>query len=269
MKVFISADIEGIWGVVSKKQIIGDSFDYNRGRKLMTEEVNLACEALIENGATEIVVNDSHGPMDNLFIEKLHPKVQLISGSPKPLSMMQGIEKGYDKALFIGYHSRAGSSFSTFDHTYNSSLLSSVKLNGQPVGEAGMNARLAAYYSTAVVFVSGDQTLAGQVKEEIGDIPTLAVKHSINRTSAHNISFEQLKEGYKEKIKEAARCEAKPLKLEGPFVLEVEFLTSQGPTLAERIPTVTKVGDKTVEIRNDDFLELFKTLNAALDSDSL
>ncbi|WP_350343438.1 M55 family metallopeptidase [Proteinivorax tanatarense] len=264
MKIYISADIEGIWGVVSRKQIIGENPDYTRGRELMTKEVNLVCKALFENGVEEIVINDSHGPMDNLFIEQLNSRVQLISGSPKPLSMMQGIEKGYDKAMFIGYHSRAGSSFSAFDHTYNSSLLASVKLNGDPIGEAGMNARLAGYYSVPVVFVSGDTMLTQQVEEEIGNIPTLAVKESINRSSAHNISYEQLKDGYKSKIKEALNFEGKVLAEEGPFILEVEFLTSQGPSLAERIPTVTKVGNKTVEIQNTDFLQLFKTLNAVL-----
>ncbi|XCI28511.1 M55 family metallopeptidase [Proteinivorax hydrogeniformans] len=110
MRVFISADIEGIWGAVSRKQASSDGSDYLRARKLMTKEVNLACEALLENGAKEIVVNDAHGLMDNILIEELNPKVQLISGSPKPLSMMQGIDQEFDKAIFIGYHSRAGSS---------------------------------------------------------------------------------------------------------------------------------------------------------------
>ncbi len=108
MKVFISADIEGIWGVVSPPHLGGDSADFTRARKLLTKEVNLVCEALTENGASKIVVNDAHGSMDNIMIEELSNKAELVSGSPKPLSMMEGIHNGFDKALFIGYHSRAG-----------------------------------------------------------------------------------------------------------------------------------------------------------------
>ncbi|WP_350343440.1 M55 family metallopeptidase [Proteinivorax tanatarense] len=264
MKVYISADIEGIWGVVSKKQVMSAGADYSRARELMTTEVNLACEALLENGVTDITVNDSHGPMDNILIENLNPNVQLISGSPKPLSMMQGIEKGYDKAMFIGYHSRAGSSRSNFDHTYHGGIISSIKLNGTSFGESGLNARLAGYYSVPVVFVSGDKSLTEQVEEEIGSITTLAVKESINRTSAVNLSYSQLEQGYKDKIKEAVELNIEPLNPQGPYVIEVEFLTSQGANLAPRIPTVTQTGAKTIEIKSDDFLEIFKTLNAVI-----
>ncbi|XCI28510.1 M55 family metallopeptidase [Proteinivorax hydrogeniformans] len=134
------------------------------------------------------------------------------------------------------------------------------------MGESGLNARLAGYYSVPVVFVSGDETVTHQVKEEIGEVVTFAVKASINRTSAHNLSFEQLKQGYRDKIKAANKLHKKALKPSGPFTLEVEFLTSQGPNLAERVPTVTQVGPKTIEIKNEDFLEMFNTLNAVINA---
>lgn len=266
MRVFISADIEGIWGVVSRKQTGGDSSDYTRGRELMTKEVNLACEALLENGAAEIVVNDSHGNMDNILIEKLHPEVQLISGSPKPLGMMQGIEKGYDKAFFIGYHSRAGTARAAFDHTYHGRLFFSLKLNGKPLGEAGFNTLLAGYYSVPVVFLSGDKTSTEQAQDEVGEIVTLAVKDSINRTSAHNLSFNHLKQGYKDKIREAYNLSKEPIEPKGPFTMEVEFFTSMGPNLAERIPAVTQTGARTVEVKSNDFLELYKIFEVLFDA---
>ncbi len=99
MKINISADIEGIWGVVSKKQLGGESSDYQRARKLMTKEVNLLCKFLWENGATEILVNDFHGPMDNILIEELDPKTGMISGYPKTHGMMEGLDENFDGAL--------------------------------------------------------------------------------------------------------------------------------------------------------------------------
>ena len=45
--------------------------DYERARNLMTGEANAPLRAL-NAGATEVVVNDSHGPMINLLIEKIN-----------------------------------------------------------------------------------------------------------------------------------------------------------------------------------------------------
>lgn len=100
MRIFISADMEGISGVVSLSHVEPDTKEYERFRKIMTKEVNAVVEAAYQFGATEVVVNDSHNNMDNILIEELHPKATLISGSPKPWSMMQGIDESFDAVFF-------------------------------------------------------------------------------------------------------------------------------------------------------------------------
>ncbi len=50
------------------------------------------------------MVNDSHGSMRNIIADQLDPRASLISGSPKPLSMMQGIDSSFDACIFVGYH---------------------------------------------------------------------------------------------------------------------------------------------------------------------
>jgi len=139
MKVYISCDMEGVSGIVDSKQTRMDGEEYKRAQKLMTGEVNAAIEGALAGGATEILVNDSHGLMRNILIEELNPNAQLISGSSKPLSMMQGIDESFDAAFFIGYHAQAGTPYSVLDHTY-SSIVYQVSLNGRPVGETGLNA---------------------------------------------------------------------------------------------------------------------------------
>ena len=84
MRVFISCDIEGISGVVAAIQTSPEGKDYGRARELMTGEVNAAIAGAFKAGATEVVVNDSHGPMTNILIET-HPGATLITGAPKPL----------------------------------------------------------------------------------------------------------------------------------------------------------------------------------------
>src|SRR3979490_505265 len=151
MRVYISVDMEGIAGVVHESQPhpatpAPPAFagDYGRFRRLMTAEANAAVEGALAAGATRVLVNDSHWFMRNLLAEELHQAAELMSGDPKPRSMMQGIDGGggFDAALFIGYHARAGTRNAILDHTY-ADRIHDVRLNGKPVGELGLNAALA------------------------------------------------------------------------------------------------------------------------------
>src|SRR5882762_1264788 len=109
MRVYISVDMEGIAGVVHESQTDPTTpafaAEYARFRRLMTAEANAAVEGALAAGATQVLVNDSHWFMRNLLAEELHQTAELVSGDPKPHSMMQGIEQqgGFDAALFIGY----------------------------------------------------------------------------------------------------------------------------------------------------------------------
>ena len=112
MRVYISVDMEGVAGVVHEDQTNPleprVAHEYARFRKLMTLEANAAIEGAVAGGATRIVVNDAHWVMRNLLIEELHEAAELVSGDPKPLSMMQGIDEGFDAVFFLGYHAMAG-----------------------------------------------------------------------------------------------------------------------------------------------------------------
>src|SRR5689334_11433635 len=118
MQVYISVDMEGVAGVVHVDQVRRSGHDYERARRWMTAEASAAIAGAFEGGATAVVVNDSHGDMRNLVLEELDPRAELISGSLKPLSMVQGIGAGFGCALFVGYHAGAGSQAGIMDHTY-------------------------------------------------------------------------------------------------------------------------------------------------------
>ncbi|HEX6433149.1 MAG TPA: M55 family metallopeptidase, partial [Gemmatimonadales bacterium] len=143
MRVYISVDMEGIAGVVHEDQTdptdARHAAEYNRFRRLMTTEANAAIVGALDAGATRVLVNDSHWDMRNLLAEDLHPAAELLSGSPKRLSMVEGIDGGFDAALFIGYHAMAGTRDAIIDHTYTSRVYQ-ARINGQPVGELALNA---------------------------------------------------------------------------------------------------------------------------------
>src|SRR5262245_45046815 len=108
LRIFISVDMEGIGGIGTPAMTSPQGKDYALGRKFMTDEVNAVVGAIFQRGPAEVLVNDSHGDMQNLLESELDPRVTYIQGAVKPVGMVEGLDSTYDGAIFIGYHSRAG-----------------------------------------------------------------------------------------------------------------------------------------------------------------
>src|SRR5579864_5705326 len=142
MNVYISSDMEGTAGVVIWEQVLA-SGDFERFRRLMTQEINAAVEGALAAGAASVVVNDSHGPMTNIVIEELHPDAELISGVNKTLLQMEGIGDGFDALFFTGYHQREGGGDGVLNHTLLGNTIYEIRVNGEPVDEAALNAGVA------------------------------------------------------------------------------------------------------------------------------
>ena len=265
MKVYISCDMEGISGVVAGKQT-DNGEEYKRAQKLMTGEVNAAIEGALAGEASEVLVNDSHGSMRNILIEELNPSAQLISGSPKPLSMMQGIDDSFDAAFFIGYHAQAGTAHSVLDHTY-SGIVYQVSLNGRPLGETGLNAALAGYFGVPVVLVTGDQLLVEEATALLGTVKGVAVKESCGRYAARCLVPEAVHDLIREAAQSAlskAKEGRKPFVVEPPITLAVDFTSSAHLDMAELIPGSRRTSGRHIEFTHDDLLTVFKVWRAML-----
>jgi hypothetical protein len=155
IKVFISVDMEGITGVVSNEQLGPDGFEYQRFREFMTAEALAAIEGAREAGATQFVIADSHGNMQNLLIDRFPTDVTIIRGGNRPLGMMHGIDSTFSAAMFIGYHSSTTNVQGVRAHTMSSATFAGVYLNGRSIAESSINAALAGDAGVPVVMVSG------------------------------------------------------------------------------------------------------------------
>ncbi|MBW2367369.1 MAG: M55 family metallopeptidase [Deltaproteobacteria bacterium] len=175
MKVYISADMEGITGINGLKFIFDKEPEYTRGRKLMMQDLNAAIDGAVEAGATEILVNDAHGSMRNLMIEDLHEAADLITGFPKRQLMMAGMDESFDAVMFIGYHAKGGSE-GVLSHTINGGVFGDIKINGKSYGETGINAAIAGFYNVPVVMISGDDMLQKEVREILPDAAFVTTK---------------------------------------------------------------------------------------------
>jgi D-amino peptidase len=266
-RVYISVDMEGIWGVVHGNQTSSDSPEYGPARKWMAEDVNAVIAGLFDSGAAEVVVNDSHGSMRNIIADALDPRASLISGTPKPLSMMQGIDGTFDACVFIGYHARAGTASAILDHTISGGVVRAIRVNGQEMPELGLNAAIAGYFKVPVIMLTGDTETCAQAKSILGDaLVTVAVKQAEGRYAAKNLPQDEarkrLREGAREALQKKAQVAAFPLN--PPFKFELEVNTSAQAELPTLIYLVKRTTPRTVEFSSDDYLVGFKLLRALI-----
>jgi D-amino peptidase len=266
MRVYISADMEGIAGVVSWEQVLEGSPEYARTVTLMMREVNAAVEGAVLGGADEVLVNDSHATMRNLPIDELHPRSSLVSGNLKPFSMVQGVEAGYDLALFLGYHAAVGSSCAICDHSYSSSSVFSISLNGSAMSETGINAALCGHFGVPVAMVTGDETTVVQARQLLGDLETVVTKQALSRFSAICRHPAAVREEIQQKARRAVeeRERFHPYRLEPPIDLEVVMAHSGKADLAELLPGSRRLGGRTVAFRAEDMPLAFRALQAFL-----
>ena len=258
MRIYISADMEGISGVVHAEQTEPGAREYDRACTLMVGDVNAVIEGALAGGATAVVVNDSHWTMRNIKLEELHPQAQLISGAPKPFSMVQGLDRQFDLAFFIGYHGMAGSSPATIDHTYTEGSIYRVTINGTVVGELGINALFAGHFGVPVALVSGDQTLCAEAQALLGEVKTVQVKEALSRTAALCLPLSESRRLLREGAQAAMSTHPQPLRPRSPVTLLVEFMKSSQADLAALTPGSERSGPRAVRFTHATYTEIYR-----------
>lgn len=264
MKVFLSTDMEGTAGVVDWELCVGDSPQAAAGRRLLLAEVNAAIEGARAGGATEIVVNDSHATMRNLPPDELAGEASYISGSHKPLCMMQGLDGSFDAVAFVSYHGSVGAP-AGLSHTYSPRVVVEARLNGVVTGEAGINALVAAHFRVPVVLVTGDRCACQETAELIPGIHAAVVKESVSRTAAHSLHASRACALIRETAEQAiaAAKDAKPPPL-AAATLEVSVRNTDIAEAASWVRGVDRTGPRELRIHGDDPLETYRCFCAAI-----
>lgn len=248
IKVFISVDMEGITGVVTSEQLGPDGFEYGRFREFMTAEALAAMEGARAGGATEFVIADSHGNMQNLLIDRFPPDVTIVRGGNRPLSMMHGIDSTFSAAMFIGYHSATTNSSGVRAHTMSSGTFAGVYLNGRALAESGMNAALAGSLGVPVVLVSGDDAAVAEVRALVGDVEGAVVKRSIGFHAAATMTPAAGQALIRERARAAiARLrDFRPHRVAGPYVLDLVYKSYLPAEVMSLLPGVERRDAHTV-----------------------
>jgi D-amino peptidase len=177
--VLISVDLEGVAGIATRQQTNPAGRDYPIARALMTAEANAAVAGAFDGGATSVVVNDSHGPMDNLLGEQLDPRADYVIGDPKPLDMVQEVTPQTGVVFLVGYHAGAADPGGVLAHTY-SGVFADVRLNGRSISEAELNALMTADAGVPVGLVTGDDVICGVAEKAFPSEPAIEVELRLN-----------------------------------------------------------------------------------------
>lgn len=247
MRIYISVDMEGITGLVDADDVQPGGRDYERGRLMMAEDVNAAIRGAVAAGATDITVNDAHGPMRNLLPEALHPAARLIRGKPKQMLMLEGLAPEHDAAVFVGYHSRAGA-LGVLSHSFMGHEIEDMWLNGRPVGEIGLAHATAAAIGVPVTALTGDDCACTEMTEWDASVRTVAVKYARDRFSADLRPSEEARAAIEKTVTASLSVPPKaPAVAAASSTLTVRWQSASIASTLLGIPGVTSPDSRTVQ----------------------
>jgi len=257
LKVFISADMEGIAGVVSGSECSSRGRDYDYFRTIMTEETNAAIKGALEAGALEIWVRDGHGSKTNIIPGMLHPKARLLRGvTDRPENMMLGIDESFDAVLFIGYHAKAGTEEGVLAHTSSGNVID-LSVNGVSLPEGGYNALIAGLYGVPVVFTAGDNWICSQMNDLLGEVETYITKTGMG-TAELGFHPETVREMIQKEVKDSLRdlSRFKPYEMTPPYTMVLKVKKEK-----ELYPGAEKRAEGEFVFTSSDFLEVMDAFN--------
>jgi D-amino peptidase len=265
LKVFISVDMEGVTGVVTSEQLGPEGFEYHRFREFMTAEALAAIQGAREGGATEFVVADSHGNMQNLLLERFPADVTVIRGGNRPLSMMQGIDSTFAAAMFVGYHSATTNPRGVRAHTMSSATFAGVYLNGRAIAESSMNAALAGAVGVPVVLISGDDAAVEELRALLGDVEGAVVKRSVGFHAAASLTPEAGQALIRTRARAAIQRlrDFRPHRVEPPYVLDLVYKSYLPAEVMALLPGIERRDAHTIRYTARSIQELSRFLTFA------
>ncbi len=245
MRVLVSADMEGATGVTWPADVEPGTEQWQRFRRMFTGDVNAAVAGLFDGGATEVVVNEAHATMRNLLLEDLDDRALLLTGRHKGLSMMEGIDRGFDGVAFVGYHTGAGME-GVLSHTFLANQMTGVWLDGERASEGRLNAALAAEFGVPVILVTGDDLTCADADRYAPGARKVAVKECVTRYSALCRPPSRTAHDIRAAAKEAMALAGRGEPDVRPHRLEIEFDATHLALTAAIVPGVTVTGERRV-----------------------
>jgi D-amino peptidase len=261
MKIYLSVDMEGIAGITCWDEATQTHPDYPQFQQLLTAEVIAACEGATAAGATEIYIKDAHWTGRNILLADLPANTRIIRGwSGSPMGAFQELDKSFDAILLIGWHAAAGAEANPLAHTITTKI-ESVRLNGVPLSEFGLYARLAAYCGVPVAFLSGDEAICAESALYNPAIHTCPVSYGVGASSV-SLSPTAARHAIRQGVTTALKRDiprAHP-SLPAHFDIDVTYNTPHHAYQFSWYPGAKHIGNRTIRFETPDFFEIKRFL---------
>lgn len=261
MKVYISADMEGITGLVAWGQCgrpDSSHYDFSFARTRMAGDVNAAIRGARDAGATEIVVKDSHGNSKNLLIDMLEPGIQLISGHGGGSGgMMAGIDRECAAAVLVGYHAMAGTAYGIMEHTLTG-YVHRMQVNGMPAGEICLSTAVAGCFDVPIVAITSDRAGCEEAKTLLPKIETAVVKQGMGRYMGKCLHPEESAALIRETVRKGVEAASSmdPWLPTVPTTVSIEFNRSEEADHAAKCVGARRTDAYTIEVTADSWAEV-------------
>ena len=269
MRLLIACDMEGITGVVAWNQVDPGHAEYLRFRHIMTADVNAAIRGALASGVDEIIVSDGHWNKTNVLAEELHPTAHLVSGTPAPLGMVEGIQQGVDCVFFVGYHARNGTRDGILCHTWSRDRVSNVWLNDRLAGEFALNASVVGEFGAPVLMVSGDLAVCTEAGQWVEGVQKAVVKTGVGYAAAELLLPSESQQLIEETASRALALFKRgngpaPLRQAQPVKIRLEFFNTGMADGASLMPGVTRLDGRTIEVWGATMVEAYAQFRAAV-----
>ncbi len=258
MKLYINWDMEGVSGLYQRDQAWfwdrAKPGAHEEGRRLLTADMNAATAAALAAGVDQLVVAETHSSGGNALCEQLlaDPRVT-YEGEVGHSGLMPSLDETFDGLLLLGQHARAGTPGAFLDHTMSSTTWFDFSVNGQSVGEVGIEACYAGHWGVPLIMVQGDEACCAEAQAQFPGIVTAPVKHGLMRFKASGPAPELGRELTARNVAEAvALARAKtlqPFRPELPLTVRLTFTSTDQAEAAADKPGVRRVDGRTVECR--------------------
>ncbi len=249
-KVYVITDMEGVAGINGWHECRpapdGSDADYERSRRLLSDEVAAAVLGARDGGAGEVMVLDGHRSGDNFIAERLPEGARYVMGRGRP-NPLDGLDGTFDGVILLGYHSMAGTPNGLLAHTMSSAVWKRFSVNGVTLGEIGMMALIAGSHDVPLWLVTGGRCACEEAAALLGpELRTLIVKEDIAHESSITVAPAEARRMIRKAVAEvvAKAPRARPFVIERPWTASLELASRE---LADRqaIPSSLRIDDVT------------------------
>jgi D-amino peptidase len=263
MKFFVHWDMEGASGIFTREQ----AWYWETGvrevvameaRKLFTEDVNAASAAALEAGATELIVTDTHHGGGNLLMDgvlqdrRIRYNQRSVGMEDGKRRWMPGLDETVAGLMLPGHHAKAFTDHAFLPHTWSIEW-ADFQINGQSVGEIGIEACYAGHWDIPLMLVEGDEAACYEARRQFPGVVTAVVKRDTSPESCTGLdpdsAHKELARKVAEAIEKVRSGQLRPYKPALPMTVTLRMRTMDGAAKAAQRPGVLRLDDHTVEAR--------------------